>query len=688
MTEVLVNWKRFPFIRLLLPFVIGLGLGLRQQESSITLIVWLLAPSLLVLYLLGLRRSKQVESVFFALLLFGLLGSLGWLNGVTASEQSRKDHYSRQLNEKIWSGTIEEVQQKTNYDQLKVALQSCSPDTVLQWQRISGRLLVFLPKADSILPVPGQVLVFKGNPFPVSTAKNPFAFDYAAYLASQQIHFQVYLKTGNYQLGVEQTGSALSRWRHHRLAQLQQIWPEPRHHAIFEAMVFGEKSNLPKELRQLYAEVGALHVLAVSGLHVGIILVLLQALLKRVPFLNRRRSFQGLAVLLGVWLYVGLAGAGPSVVRAGTMFSFILLGGLLQRNGNIYNSLAASAFFLLLLQPYWLYSPGFQLSYLAVFGIVHFQQLIYRLWIPSYRWLDYAWKLTTVSIAAQVLTFPISLYYFQQFPMHFWLSGLVIVPLAPLLIVLGGLGLLLQQTLPEAATYFAQGVAVFLDGVHFVLEKIQALPGSLVPVPDFDGVEVIGMYAAILVLMAWMKNKNSRWIYLLTSLLLSLQIWKCTKEWYRQNHPLLVIYTHHQGVLVDMIYQGHIWSRKDDGLPERSIPFIASPLRTKYKVKKVELLPTQSSMHLKHYWQIPGCFQFFQLRVGHYSRLPAIPVDILLIDAPIRETIADFQEMLVQREVRQLVLAAHLKSWERLEIQQFLEQTSVPVHDLAVAGAY
>ncbi len=216
--------------------------------------------------------------------------------------------------------------------------------------------------------------------------------------------------------------------------------------------------------------------------------------------------------LLTIWSFALLTGASSSVMRAAVMFSFFIVGKALHRNSNVYNTLAASAFCMLLWNPYLLMDVGFQLSYLAVLGIVAFQPKFYVFWQPENRLLDMAWKLTTVSLAAQVMTFPISLLYFHQFPMYFWLSGLVVIPAAYL--ILGG-GFLLFIT-EMMGLFTVDWLGAILNGIIQVVNTsifwLQQLPGGLIQGFWLNSWEVLWLYAIILCIVIAFYSRNFRWI--------------------------------------------------------------------------------------------------------------------------------------------------------------------------------
>ncbi|NQX86445.1 MAG: ComEC/Rec2 family competence protein [Flavobacteriaceae bacterium] len=207
--------------------------------------------------------------------------------------------------------------------------------------------------------------------------------------------------------------------------------------AIINALVLGQRQGLPTQIYTSYVQAGAVHILAVSGLHVGLILMLLNILLKPITYLKKGKLIKIILTLTVLWSYAIIAGLSASVVRAVSMFSIVAIGMYLQRQSAIYNTLFVSLFILLVFQPTYIFDIGFQLSYLAVFAIVTFQPMLYSLVKVPYRLLEYPWKLFTVSLSAQIGITPISLYYFHQFPGLFFISNLIIIPLLGTILGLG-----------------------------------------------------------------------------------------------------------------------------------------------------------------------------------------------------------------------------------------------------------
>jgi competence protein ComEC len=225
---------------------------------------------------------------------------------------------------------------------------------------------------------------------------------------------------------------------------------------LAEALLIGYKHDLDKDLVQAYSRTGVVHIIAISGLHLGLVYALLLWLTRG---LKRRTLLRLLLVLGGLWAFAGTAGAGPSVLRAALMFSCLALASLAKRRSRPANALVLSALILLCIQPYWLWDIGFQLSYAAVASILLFQQPLYRsLRFPN-KPLAAVWQLASVTLAAQLLTLPLTVYHFHQLPLLFLGGNLLAVPLSSLLLFLLVL-LCVLSPLPLLAAPLGKGIAL------------------------------------------------------------------------------------------------------------------------------------------------------------------------------------------------------------------------------------
>ena len=335
-----------------------------------------------------------------------------------------------------------------------------------------GKILCFFPSktiTDDVKTLaPTDRLVFVGKYTPISPPKNPYQFNYKRYMERKG----VYGRTEVVAFSVVKNNTtgfmgSIARTRSHLAIVIDKHFNQESS-ALLKTLLLGKRTDLDNEVYQHYVDAGAVHILAISGLHVGIITAILLLLLQKMPNLGFYRPLRYFILLAGLWTFAFIAGASPSVLRATVMFSFVGLSTLIRRKQGRFDALMLSMLFLLLINPYYLYDVGFQLSYAAVFSIMKFYPVMRKWWQPENKYLQWIWSLFLVGLSAQIVVLPISLYYFHQFPILFFVSNLIVVPLLQPILIGGIIALCLESfgILPYA--------------IVFVLEKLIALMNFLV----------------------------------------------------------------------------------------------------------------------------------------------------------------------------------------------------------------
>jgi competence protein ComEC len=344
-----------------------------------------------------------------------------------------------------------------------------------------GNLIVYVAKQDSLQLSYGDLVVVPfGFIREVSGPQNPDEFDYKRYLAFHGIHDQVYLRASEVQKLPVNKGSALRKWVYGVQAYFKSVLSRciasSNETGVAEALLYGFDDDIDAETVQAYSNTGTLHVLAVSGMHVGIIFMILDIILKPLDRNKRLKLMKHVVILGALWLYSLLCGLSPSILRATVMFSFMIVASILNIRSSVYNTLAASALVLLCADSNMLANVGFQLSYLAVLGIVFFQSYFYNWYHPTNPLVDEIWKITAVSLAAQLTTFPVGLLYFHQFPNCFLFSNLIIIPLTTLILYMAMVLLVVAKLswvswlLGQALYYvigFTNGMVMFVERIPF-----------------------------------------------------------------------------------------------------------------------------------------------------------------------------------------------------------------------------
>ena len=381
----------------------------------------------------------------------------------------------------------------------------------------TGRIIIYLKK-DSMarqLGYGSRILVRK-NFQEIKSSGNPGSFDYRQYCFRQGITHQLYLAPGDYLLVEGNSGNEFSAFlfgcREWVVNLIRKYIKGKKEQGLAEALLIGYKQDLDKDLVQAYAETGVVHVIAISGLHLGLIywlLVVLTGFLNKTKWLALLRL---LFILAALWIFSFLAGAQPSVLRSALMFSFLAGAAVFSRHTQVYNTLALSAFVLLCINPYWLWDAGFQLSYTAVLSILLFYRQIYNWFYFPNKLLDLVWKLMAVTLAAQILTLPVSVYHFHQLPLLFLLTNVLAVPLSSL-ILLGELLLCCLAGLPWCAGMLGSVLEWMIRFMNEYIERLAGLPFALWPDLSISLPQALLFAFTLIGFCSWLISKKKMILY-------------------------------------------------------------------------------------------------------------------------------------------------------------------------------
>ncbi len=540
-------WKRAPFIRLALPLIIGIICQFYLQ-LFIAQIIWLTVIFILAFLAFNalpqyLRfHYKFVQGIIISLFMMVLGFFVTWQRDVRNNSGWYGNHYG---DSSFMMVTIDEplVEKAKSFKAL------VSADFVITnatTQKVCGKMVLYLGKESGSETLQyGDKILFKKRIEPIRNSGNPGAFDYAQYSAFRQLYHQCFLRKNEYVLLKEKNKSAWSSFLFATRKRVVNIIDEyvtgVDEAAIAKALLIGYKVDLDRDLVQAYSNAGVVHLIAISGLHMGIIYGVLLWVFSTIPVLKNLKFIRLFLILVFLWLFAFLTGAAPSVMRAAVMFSFILAGGAFNKSGSVYNSLAGSAFFLLCFNPYILWDVGFQLSYLAVLGIVIGQKFISKWFYFQNKILQYAWQLAAVSLAAQLFTFPVCLYYFHQLPMLFLLANIIAIPLATL-ILWSCLLLVLISPIEFAAFYFGKFINALLWLLNKTVVTVNSIPFSLWEGFSISVLETCFLYViACCIAHAFMiKSKLTFKLAIYCSLILATSTF--FEKWNTSHQQKMVVY--------------------------------------------------------------------------------------------------------------------------------------------------
>ena len=481
-----------------------------DKVTLFSVLVGLVLVEFLLFWLLKSYRHRWVFGVT-TIIVFAYLGYFRACLQNAPEEKVTFDDHGR-LGGCYLARVYDPPVEKENTVKVTLALPGWGRDSV--GTVVRGKTLAYFQKTEAALSLAyGDVLSFSVPLEELSPPKNPNEFDYKKYLERRGITSRVYLKEGDWcSVGVWEGNPLFAfsyRCRDRLLEAMRRCGLSDEEFGVGAAILLGYDERLPAQLRQNYVAAGSMHILCVSGMHVGIIYLLASFVLGLLGKGRKAAFLKRLALLALIWFYALLTGLSPSVMRASMMISFLIFGELIHRKGFALNSIAASAFILLLINPNNLFAIGFQLSYAAVVGIVLLQKPIYRLLYVKNKLLDKMWEITAVSLAAQIAVIPFTVYYFNQFTPYFWLSNLLMTPLSFVVILLGML-LLLFSWIPGVNVMMGALVGTSLRLMNGVVSLIEGFPLSLIKGLYLDDVQFIMSLGLLLLFWLFVVLRKKR----------------------------------------------------------------------------------------------------------------------------------------------------------------------------------
>lgn len=451
------------------------------------------------------------------------------------------------------------------------------------WKRTYGSVVCFLKvKQDAPSLHFGDHVILRAVFSEIRDNSNPHSFNYSAYLRNKGITHQVFAESHCWkQISLPPAGiirKVAFQVRDRLLNILRDNHVEGREFAVAAALLLGYVDDIDAELRKDYAATGAMHILSVSGMHVGIIYIFLEFLL---GFLNKNRSgrlFKAFLLLCFIWFYAMITGLSPCVLRSAAMLSLPIIGKSLNRSPGMYNIIAASLVFILAMDPFLVRDVGFQLSYLAVTGILVLYKPIYDIYVTS-AWLpDKLWSILAVSIAAQIATLPITLYTFHQFPNYFMVTNIFVVPLSSLIIYIGILAFV-TGGIPILSALVAKLLIFLIWSLNSIIHFIEQLPYSTISGVYLSSPEMFLLYLIIATLFLFLTLRRIAWLYLflIAAIILNLQfidfrlhrLRTARLTIFNANREALYLFTNQDKAV--LLYQGGIINGKGFRHPEHEM---------------------------------------------------------------------------------------------------------------------
>lgn len=660
MKKNLINWREMPFVRLFIPFSLGIvGAEFWHPNSpnfsNITLLL-----SILCIIFLSFKKTTFQSRWLFGIPLSIFLFLLGFQSVFHHNEKNTSNHFENQLSdsdEKIIVGIVtDRVEKATNF-RLTVAVQKMGneADSLLD---VSGNLLYYLKK-DSLLKQPpqyGDLILTNGKITAVEPPKNPDAFDFKRYLHFQNIHFQSFIQNEDIKILAQNRANPIVQtilhWQMQLIKILKTHLPTEREFAVGSALILGYRDAVTEEVKDAYVGTGSMHILAVSGMHILLIFNAFEWILSFYKSGSRRwRWTKAVVSILLIWVFTLLTGAGASVVRAAVMSSFLALGKGWGRQVSIYNVLAGSAFTLLMWNPFWLFDVGFQLSYLAVVGIVYFQPKIRKLLIFKNKIANWAWEATAVGLSAQLVVTPISLYYFHQFPTYFWLSGLLAVPVSSGALY-AGIALFFTSQMPYLGAFIGKILFGLVWTMNEIVFFIQKLPLSILTGFWLSAIGVLGVYVGLIGIAIALKTRQLKVLLYPLSIATVLSLLFAFSNIKTMQQREIVVYHIYKNTVVDFIdgQKCYALSKKYSSKSDTAnkIKFAVENHRMRLKINELKTCEFNVSEKYPNFIYHFGISQFQGYKMAILDNMPTnnliLNVNTVLLHQNARLNIADLQQ--------------------------------------------
>jgi competence protein ComEC len=616
---MIANHKgEIPVVTLLLPFLPGIAIGIAFNPVNHLPLLSGIFIGLCVIFIalnIGYRQLAVYKLRWLGGILMNVLMLVaGCISAINCNELNNSRHFSK-TPAQYFSIVI------NNEPQLKNGLThfTASVKQSINYRRtatVTGTLLVTI-KGETSLAY-GDELLIPASFTPVDPPFNPAEFNYKQYLAHQNIYHQEFLYPGQYWLLKHNMGNSIIAYslklRQKMVASFKKQLHNPDAIAMASTLILGYKADLSNDVLQAYSKTGTIHVLSVSGAHVAIIYLLLQWMFS---FLDRYRYGKLLKTtltILLIWYYSLLTGFSPAVCRAAVMISMVIIGKTFVRHINMLNILAISAFALLLYNPLYITDVGFQLSYLAVVGLIIFQPVVYEWFEFKNKWADKLWALCSVSIAAQVITFPLSAFYFHQFPVYFLISNLLII-IPTSIIMYSGLGYLLLSWVPGLSTVLAWVLEKTILLMNKALTLVEYAPFAGIGKIWFTTAEYLLAYVFIICVFCFIYYKSS-WLLKLSLACLLLLSFSISVKRYNSVNTRSVAFLNLRkktGMVFKSGNNAIVLSNLAD--TDKNYTYSVQPYLDSSKVSNTILLGLDQNISVPYFKKVGNLIQFYDKKI-------------------------------------------------------------------------
>ncbi|WP_276132682.1 ComEC/Rec2 family competence protein [Polluticoccus soli] len=671
-------WEQAPFTRLLLPLIAGIAVYNDINLTFNTIITGITICLLLFIVVALARKQHTAVRIVHFVLLHAVVILSAWALCFLNDVRNNKDWFGKQVStaDAFVATIAEPPAEKEKTWKLEVNVLGSIKGTMLS--KTSGSAFVYVFKYGDHFPFKqGDTVFLPNNWQPIKNAGNPFEFDYARYTAQHNLYFQQFLAQSDIRLFNRSTSLAWTDEVHNWcMARLQTFISDKQTLGLIQAMLIGDEANLDSELRQAYSETGIIHVIVISGSHIAFFFFIITFCLGWIRSKKYRWIKYALALPL-IWAYVLISGAPPSAVRAAIMFSILGVGFIFQKQPNSLNQLFAAAFVLLCVQPMWLYSVGFQLSFIAVLSLIVFYKPIYNLWQPSHAITRGLWGTIVASIAAEILVAPLVVYYFHLFPLMFIIANVAAFLFMGIVLVAGMLIIAFSSMAPVA--HLLAIVTTWLTSVFhtFVFNIQQFNPASLLHL-NITTIEMVLLYGTITLAAIYFFKKKRPVLFVALATFCVLVISLGVSRWQALHQQRLIVYNINHINHIELI-EGWKYSvlNSDTSLTEKQRTYALKPAQVGwYAWEGTTSLNTRS-------FEIVGKKV---LILDSATAMASVPSDYIIVNfKPKPRQLAEINALYHPQKI---ILGSHVSRSQSIKCKQVCDSLHIPMHATQTDGAF
>lgn len=691
-----MNWSERPFIRILFLFILGILIakfipGINRINSNVFVLIVVILLAAVIITTVSHLKHKYLHVIG---LLFALLITI---TGILISIQNTVGYRSIYANmpKRIYLANI--ISNPTQTKQSVKAILRVIPTTSdsITNTNIKKVLCYFSKDSLSTRLKYGDIIAFSSKLTVPAAPQNPAEFNFGNYLIRSGITYTSYITSGNWKLIDYSPSNRIIAYagnvRDKILKMLRKNGLSGNNYAVAATILLGYDDYLENDLKQDYIMAGAIHILCISGLHVGIIYLVINFLLSFLINNRLNNILKAIILLISVWAYAIITGLAPSVQRASLMITVFILGDIFKRNHDSYNTLAISALILLLINPNLIFSVGFQLSYAAVLGIITFYKPIYNLIYFKNIIADSIWSITVLSFTAQMATFPIATHYFHFFPTWFWLTNLFTFPLS-FLIISTGLAFVLTSWLPLLPHLIGIALSWMVFALNYVVGFVKFLPFSGIDY-IYTSLPMMALLYMLMLLAYFMFTKRNilflKPVLIVTVLIIGLSSYH---KYNNLKQKKVIIYSINKHSTYDFIDGSQHILLTDSTLTSDAINYHLKNSRALWGIDDVvHTIPTKDTVLNGKLTAIDNFLIFNNIIIlvadgkeNYYPSKTKMPLDLLIISGKKRTNI---NRLLSVFNIRKVVIDSSVPYWKQRKVSSQFKKEGVDCYNVNTDGA-